>query len=461
MPRPSTRTRPSVPIAERFVLAESRSRSYLTGFVERSPITSRVTFAGVVVGLFFPLAASLRLPVRATVTPSVLKKMVWAGSNLGSYATAEEAMRELAGMSISARRIRRAVNQIGGQRVAQRKAAVEWFKEMDLPRRQAGSRAAEPPQVGVVSMDGGRYQRRDHFGDKDRPPDQNHWREDKVGCLLSMTSSEHQSDPTPELPAWLATSSAVAELAKITEKTGVSEGSACLEEWPSKPPANTTYEPPTLVSREVLASGAEAESFGWQLAARAWQRGFPGAERLAFVADGAHANWTIQKKHFSRATPILDLMHALSYAYSAADGVGDEMAYLQWARSIWQGDVDRVIGALRDHQRQIGKPPPEASPSDPRERVNRALVYYENHRCRMDYPTYRRLGLPLSSSHIESTIKQINRRVKGTEKFWSQPTSAVILQLRADYLSDSAPLDSFWLRHQARQTGANTYTQAA
>jgi len=386
--------------------------------------------------------------------------MVFAGSNLGSYATAEEAMRELAGVTISARRIRRAVRQVGNSRVAERNAMVERFKQMDLPRQQAGSRAVKPPQVGVVSMDGGRYQRRDHFGDKNRPPHQNHWREDKVGCLLSMTSNKHASDPTPDLPEWLTTSSAVAELAKIAEKTGDSEACASLEESRSNTSGKVTYEPPTLVSREVLASGADAESFGWQLAARAWQRGFPAAERMAFVADGAHANWTIQKKHFSRATPILDLMHALSYAYSAADGVGEQTAYPQWARWIWQGDVDRLIGALRDHQRRIGKPPPEASPSDPRERVDRALTYYENHRWRMNYPEYRRLGLPLTSSHIESTIKQINRRVKGTEKFWAQPTSEVVLQLRADYLSDSTPLNAFWLRHQASQTGTNAYTQA-
>lgn len=391
----------------------------------------------------------------------MLRKVVWAGSNLGSYATAEEAMRELAGVSISARRIRHVVNQVGTERVAEREAAVKRFKEMYIPRQQAGSRAVAPPQVGVISMDGGRYQRRDHFGDKDRPPNQNHWREDKVGCLLSMTSCVHRSDPTPEFPEWLATSSAVAELAKIAEKTGDSDATTCSQESPSKAPGVVTYEPPELVSREVLASGVESESFGWQLAARAWQQGFPAAERLVFVADGAHTNWTIWQKHFSRATPILDLMHALSYAYSAADGVGDATAYPRWARWIWQGKVDRVICALRDHQRQIGKPPDKASASDPRERVDRALTYYENHRLLMDYPEYRRLGLPLTSSHIESTIKQINRRVKGSEKFWSHSTSEAILQLRADYLSDSAPLDSFWLRHQASQTGANAYTQAA
>ena len=122
--------------------------------------------------------------------------------------------------------------------------------------------------------------------------------------------------------------------------------------------------------------------------------------------------------------------------------------------------LDRVIAALREHQGRIGKPPVEASPTDPRERVDRALTYYEYHRSRMNYPEYRRLGMPLTSSHIESTIKQINRRVKGTEKFWSQAMSEAVLQLRADYLSDSVPLAPFWLRHQSRQTGANAYAQA-
>jgi len=78
----------------------------------------------------------------------------------------------------------------------------------------------------------------------------------------------------------------------------------------------------------------------------------------------------------------------------------------------------------------------------------------------MNYPEDRRPGLPLTSSHLESTVKQINRRVKGTEKFWSQSTSEVVLQLRADYLSDSAPLEAFWLRHQASQTGSTAYNQA-
>ena len=38
----------------------------------------------------------------------------------------------------------------------------------------------------------------------------------------------------------------------------------------------------------------------------------------------------------------------------------------------------------------------------------------------MQYDAYRREGLPITSSHMESTVKRFNRRVKGTEKFWSE-----------------------------------------
>jgi hypothetical protein len=42
----------------------------------------------------------------------------------------------------------------------------------------------------------------------------------------------------------------------------------------------------------------------------------------------------------------------------------------------------------------------------------------------MDYPRYRREGLPLNSAHMESLVKEIGYRVKGTEKFWNDGQSA-------------------------------------
>ena len=59
-------------------------------------------------------------------------------------------------------------------------------------------------------------------------------------------------------------------------------------------------------------------------------------------------------------------------------------------------------------------------------------LYLTNNRSRMDYSTYRRFGLPAASSPMESLVKQINLRVKGTEMFWDDPAGAeAILLLRA------------------------------
>ena len=60
----------------------------------------------------------------------------------------------------------------------------------------------------------------------------------------------------------------------------------------------------------------------------------------------------------------------------------------------------------------------------------------------MDYPRYRRQGLPVTTAHTESLIKEVNYRVKGTEKFWNDPAGAeAILQVRAAVLSDDGRLE--------------------
>jgi hypothetical protein len=413
-------------------------------------------------GLFFPLAARLGLPPRSSVTTKVLQRVVWAGANNGSYPLAAAALEELADIRVSPKQVRRLVVQVGDVRLAERDEAVKQLQAMPLPQRRAGSRAAPAPELAVISMDGGRYQRRDHFRSQPAPrAKQKHWRETKVGCLLSMTSPVHASDPAPQFPQWLATSAAVAELAKIAEKTAASTAGADAEPTPSPSDEELLYEPPELLAREVIASSHDAERFAWELEARAWQLGFPAALRQAFVADGLPVNWTIARRHFPKATPILDLMHALSYAWSAAIAVDQGASYRRWAEWIWQGRVGEVIAALKEHQQRLGTPPPDADLCDPRCRVHRAWTYYSNNQTRMNYPWYRQQGLPLTSSHMESTIKQVNSRIKGTEKFWRRETGDAVLQLRADSLSDSRPLAPFWRRWQAQQSGANCYRTAA
>ena len=88
-------------------------------------------------------------------------------------------------------------------------------------------------------------------------------------------------------------------------------------------------------------------------------------------------------------------------------------------------------------------PTDDDGPTSVRRIVSEALTILQNQQSRMNYPNYRKQGLPITSSHIESTVKLLNHRVKGTEKFWSESAAEALLQLKADTLSDTAPLELF------------------
>ncbi len=96
-----------------------------------------------------------------------------------------------------------------------------------------------------------------------------------------------------------------------------------------------------------------------------------------------------------------------------------------------------------------------------RQTVEETLTYVTNNRERMRYPEYRRLGLPISSAPVESTIKQINRRVKGSEKFWLEGGAEAILQLRAAQLSQDDRWSRNWSRPRKhrRAAGSGRLTQ--
>ena len=197
------------------------------------------------------------------------------------------------------------------------------------------------------------------------------------------------------------------------------------------------------------------------LAQAAWALGFATAIRKAFVADGAAVNWTTHKQWFSDFVAILDFIHALSYIFAAAmagrsfhDGWE---TYVTWIQAVWSGQVEQVITAMESRQKELGQPTKDESETSPRRIIATTLGYLQAHKGRMHYDAYRCAGLPMTSCHVESTIKLYNRRVKGTEKFWSEEGAEAILQLRSDYLSETEPLREFWERRQAEATGRRNF----
>jgi hypothetical protein len=282
-----------------------------------------------------------------------------------------------------------------------------------------------------------------------------HWRETKNAAFHRMTSRSFETDPQPELPDCFRNESYVEKLVnglKTLRKQGREEELPHDEDAPSDNEPSLSERPawqPETTFRSCLSSLASSDEFGPMMAAAADARGFFQAKKQAFVGDGQSYNWTIQQRWFPSFVAIADFVHVVEYVYDAAKAIYPESEtrwrqYVAWATACWQGRVTEVIEELVRWQSQQESISSEVPETDPRKIIAGAITYLQNNRPRMDYPRYRRDGLPVTSSLAESLVKQVSKRVKGTEMFWDDGDGGeAILQLRAAVISDGEPLGAF------------------
>lgn len=362
-----------------------------------------------------------------------------------SFARAALVMDEAVGIPVSAKTIERVIHDVGGE-LAQRRDTDPRSDQALAPRCES------PPQLAVVECDGGRIRTREPgHGPGVRRTGEGGWREDKNACLIRALRTVSAEDPQPEPPESFGDPKHVAKIAE-TEALSVAAlvpkdpTAGDVDDDPPVPAAAPAAWQPKRLVRTVLSSLAESKTFGGQMAREAKRRRFEDAPAKAFLGDGLPWNWSIWKKHFAEFTPILDFIHVLSYLFVAAKAVHPAAQdawdqYLAWMRGCWGGEVGQVLEELRHWQTKLGSPPEEASETDPRALVAKTITYLGNNQPRMNYPDYRREGLPITTAWMESLVKEINYRVKGTEMFWNDPEGAeAILQVRAAALSDDERL---------------------
>ncbi len=275
-----------------------------------------------------------------------------------------------------------------------------------------------------------------------------HWRETKNALFMRMSGVDFSEDPQSDLPSCFTDRNYMKKLL-----------SGLAEEPESEPGGNSKSDlqswRPERLFRTCLSSLADSKEFGRMMEAEADSRGFYRAEKQAFVGDGQQYNWSIQQQHFPTFTPILDIPHAIEHLYEAArvvrenkDDVWD--LYVSWMTACWQGKISEIVEGMQREQEIIGKPIPGCDDTDARKVLADTITYLVNNQERMDYPRYRREGLPITSAHMESLVKEVGYRVKGTEKFWNDGQSAEsILQVRTAILSD----DERFEKHLANRPG--------
>jgi hypothetical protein len=384
---------------------------------------------------------------------SVVEQIVTATARFASFRDATYAL-QMAKVAISESQVRRLAHEVGQELIAARDRKV-----IAQRRRQLAARVAVIPAAVVVEVDGGRIRTRAADAKPGVHDAQN--KEDKVACLATLKSTTFASDPQPEPPAaWQCPRRVQRLVQQMKGQAGEAIPQENVDE-PAEPAADGVaveapprWSPERLV-RTCVASLETSASFGPMLAAEAQERHFYEALRRAFVADGAAYNWAIWQGYFRDFEPIVDFLHVLCYVYTAARAVrADEASgwsqYLAWLRACWQGRVAEVVRELEDWQMRLGLPPPgEAQTAedrrDPRRLVAEARSYLTNNLKRMDYPRYRRAGLPTTSSLVESLVGEFNARVKSKQKYWTRPQGAEsILQLRAALLSEDDRLARYF-----------------
>jgi len=372
-----------------------------------------------------------------------------ASAHVPSYSIGSKLLDALGGISISSRHLNNLTVKIGAELAEDRDARTAAYFDQALPRR--AHLPETPISLATVSIDGGRMQTRlDGGGAGVHDP---HWRETKNALFLRMNGVSFQEDPHPELPQCFVDRHGMKTLLPGVE-SAQGERKRDRQSAPETRRQHSCWRPESLF-RTCLSSLTTSDKFGRMMAAEADSRGFYRAAKQAFVSDGLPYNWTIQQTHFPTFTPILDFVHVVEHVYAAARQVRNDQTelwrlHLQWTDACWKGRVLEVVSQLRAEQQRIGEPPPDAGENDPRKIIADSIGYFQNNASRMDYPAYRREGKPITSALMESFVKELNQRVKGTEKFWNDGASGeAILQVRAAALCDDNRLQ----RHLKNRPG--------
>jgi hypothetical protein len=391
-----------------------------------------------------------------------LAKIEYAGANEVSFHQGAEALRRLAELPISAKHVQRLTERLGRERAGRRDRDVERMKAGRL-----GPVHAQEPAVAAIHLDAGKIQLRADDGRVGvRQP---HWSDTKVGCFLTHAGPGDHEDPQPEPPKAFLDPPQVMRLCQEMEQVRADPSTRpTVAQRERTPAAEAVVEKPRRLVRTAVATTENAEAFGWMVAAEAMRRGFYQAPHRAIVGDGG--NWIdpLGQMHFPGWVQVLDFLHLLVHLYAAATAAYRGQSKPAWRlyegmlRAAWAGKVHEVQAALSRQTARLGPSPPQARADDPRKIVALCLAYVRKNAERMDYPRYRREGLPVTSAAVESLIKQFNQRVKGTEKFWLNGGAEAVLQVRADYLSDDGRGEAFHLdRPRGRAVGRNRLRPAA
>jgi hypothetical protein len=186
------------------------------------------------------------------------------------------------------------------------------------------------------------------------------------------------------------------------------------------------------------------------------------AQSITFASDGAPWIWDRIPQIVGKAQlghvqiyEVLDCCHAAHHISLALAGLGlndkERMPLYREHRTLLRnGQWRRVVKELSEL----------ASDSD-NEKVKTEIAYLQKHgeAGRMSYPHFRKIGIPLGSGAIESSIRRVvNLRLKSNATFWREPNAESMLQIRAQVISNRWDQRLKEMRGLKRKDGLTDWT---
>jgi hypothetical protein len=305
------------------------------------------------------------------------------------FGLGHEDIKEIAGISVTAKEIERVCNKIGRQAEEFfNRQAAEALSDKVIPIKSVPKMYICMDGTGVPMV------KKEVLGRQGKGEDGNaKTREAKLGCVFTQTMVDEKGRPVRD-------------------------------------ESSTSY----------VGAIETAEDFGGRMYAEAKRRGIDSAKDVAILGDGAPWIWNIADECFPGATHIIDLYHAREHYWEVGKVVleHNKEALNKWAekrrRELDDGDVEKVIKAIKLLSPSTGKG---------KELCEKAVNYFEKNKERMRYNLFRKHGFFVGSGILEAVCKTvIGQRLKQSGMHWTVDGANHIIALRCCLFSNR--WEDFW-----------------
>jgi hypothetical protein len=299
---------------------------------------------------------------------------------------------ELAGVQVGSETVRTHAERLGTEREGQQRRAMAHVQATQEPPGELAHRPA--PGVLVIEADG--VMVRYH----DRGPDGSSWHEVKLGIVGGWTAAS--PDAHLEAPSYVAAREKAAPFARRLGTEAARRGALDIVGW----------------------RGRAADGGGHEAILRP----------VVVLGDGAKWIWDEVAATFGgERTEIVDWWHAAEHLWDLSkvlhgDGTPEATVWAEQAKHLlWRHGPRPLLALLQ----------PTLAPNEAALKVlQRERGYFTANAPRMQYPVFRKRGLPVGSGAVEGGAKHlVQQRMKRAGMRWSELGARAILHLRCDTLN--------------------------